>query len=159
MASQDNGGASYTGGYDLSNIPNDHAPTQQAAEHPDQTTQGSVREGDRLSSIYPTQEEFFAPNAGIYSSPLIIAVVADSIPFPEDIIRDLANQNQASALDDSASMPRLVRVQTQTEYVYVAPDEAAGASVAEEEVGEEEVGDLEDGESMLLKVNEFRKYH
>jgi len=153
MASQDNGGASYTGGYDLSNIPNDHAPTQQAAEDPDQTTQGSVREGDRLSSIYPTQEEFFAPNAGIYSSPLIIAVVADSI------IRDLANQNQASALDDSASMPWLVRVQTQTEYVYVAPDEAAGASVAEEEVGEEEVGDLEDGESMLLKVNEFRKYH
>ncbi len=61
-------------------------------------------------------------------------------------------------------MPWLVRVQTQTEYVYVAPDEAAGASVAEEEVGEEEVGDLEvgdleDGESMLLKVNEFRKYH
>jgi len=67
MASQDNGGASYTGGDDISNIPIDHALTQQAAEHPDQTTQGSVREGDRLSGIQPTQEEFFAPDAGTYS--------------------------------------------------------------------------------------------
>ena len=155
MASQDNVGASYTGGDDISNIPIDHALTQQAAEHQDQTAQGSVREDDRLSSIHPTQEEFFAPNAGIYSSPLTIAVVADSIPFPEDIIRDFANQNQPSTLEDSASMPWLVPVQMQTEYVYVAPDEAAGASVIEEQIGEEEFGDFEDGESMLLEVNDF----
>jgi len=93
------------------------------------------------------------------SPTLAIAIVPDTKPFIEDIIRDFANRDQLTVLHNATDMPWLVRVQTQTEYVYVAPDEAAGASVAEEAVGEEEVGDFEDGESMLLRFHNFRIFY
>ena len=159
MAFPDNEGASSVGGDDASNRLIERAPTPQVAEHPDQTTQGGVGESDSLSAIQPTQEEFFASNAGTCSPSLIIAIVADTEPSVEDIIREFANGDQPTISHDSVDMPWLVRVQMHTEYVYVAPDEAAGASLGEHGVRVEELSDSEDGESMLLKVNGFGIFH
>lgn len=159
MAFPDNGGASSGGGDDASNRLIDRAPTQQVAEHLDQTTQEGVGDSDRLSGIHPTQEEFFASDAGTYSPSLVIAIVTETKPFVEDIIREFANRDQPTISHDAINMPWLVRVQTQIEYVYVAPDEAAGASLGQDEVRVEELSDFEDGESMLSKVNKFGTFH
>lgn len=159
MAFPDNEGASCVRGDDASNRLIDRAPTQQVAEHPEQTIQEGVGDSDRLNGIHPTQEEFFAPDAGTCSPSLVIAIVTETKFFVEDIIREFVHRDQPTISYDDIDMPWLVRVQTQIDFVYVAPDEAAGASPGENEVRVEELSELEDGESILLKVNKLGIFH